>query len=249
MNIKNIKTGIALDCSTEFLSVGVYNNGRSGIFSVETPMHHSEMLISQMECILEKMNIDKNDLDFCVCPRGPGSFTGLRLAFSALKAVSLVNSCPLYSFDTLEPWLLCVDFFKGCTIAAIDAKQEKFYAKIRRGNDVLLETRDLTPVQIKGFLDSEEQVLITGPDAFKLKEALESLNPGGSFYATGFSAGTAVEALLKLGLKAAEKGEEPLGETDGPVYVRRSEAEDALVNKGITPATEKIDKNPEAYLG
>ena len=249
MNLKDIKTGIALDCSTDFLSVGVYNNGRTGTFSVEAPMHHSEMLIAQMDCLLEKMNIGKNDLDFCVCPRGPGSFTGLRLAFSALKAVSLVNSCPLYSFDTLEPWLLCVDFFQGCTIAAIDAKQEKFYVKIRRGKDMLFETRDLTPAQINGLLDPEEQVLITGPDAFKLKENLENLNPGGKFYATGFSAGTAVEAMLRLGLKAAERGDTPLEDTDGPVYIRRSEAEDALVSKGITPATEKIDKNPEAYLG
>lgn len=249
MNLNNVKTGIALDCSTDFLSVSVYNNGRIGNFSVETPMHHSEMLIDQIDITLEKMNIGKNDLDFCVCPRGPGSFTGLRLAFSALKAVSLVNSCPLYSFDTLDPWLLCVDFFQGCTIAAIDAKQEKFYVKIRRGKDLLFETRDLTPGQIGDLLDPEEQVLITGPDALKLKEILENMNPGGTFFATEFSAGTAAEALLKMGLCAAEKGDKPMGETDGPVYIRRSEAEDALVSKGITPATEKIDKNPEAYLG
>lgn len=248
MSTKNIKTGLALDCSTDFISVSAINNCKIGTFSLETPMHHSEKLITLIDTVMDMMNIDKNDLDFCVCPKGPGSFTGLRLAFSALKAVSLVNNCPLYSFDTLDSWLSAVNFAENCTIAAIDAKQNKFYVKIRRGRDFVTETKDLTPDEIISYIDREEKVLITGPDGEKLKQILENHIPAGNFYVTKFTPVTAVEELLKMGLKAAEQGDLPVGETEGPVYIRRSEAEEALVNKGVTPATETIDKNPEAYL-
>ncbi len=62
---------------------------------------HSELIIPRILELCERCNIDLKDLDLLVCTNGPpGSFTGLRIAMSTLKGISLATGKPLVSVPT-----------------------------------------------------------------------------------------------------------------------------------------------------
>ncbi len=63
---------------------------------------HSERFLELLEETLKPNNISINDIDKYFTIHGPGSFTGLRIAFSSLKAFSMVTQMPIYTVNGAE---------------------------------------------------------------------------------------------------------------------------------------------------
>jgi tRNA threonylcarbamoyl adenosine modification protein YeaZ len=61
--------------------------------------HHTEHLIPSLSEALDKAHLTFTDLSRFITVSGPGSFTGLRIALSSLKAFAMVSQCPV---DTLS---------------------------------------------------------------------------------------------------------------------------------------------------
>ena len=66
---------------------------------------HSDTLLPVMEELLVRHNISLNDLDNICVITGPGSFTGLRIGLSTVKAFNKVLKCKFFAlsvFDVLK---------------------------------------------------------------------------------------------------------------------------------------------------
>ena len=62
----------------------------------------AEMLIPLIEECLKQANIWYQDLDLIAFTNGPGSFTGIRVGYSCVKALQIATSSPIVAVNSLE---------------------------------------------------------------------------------------------------------------------------------------------------
>src|SRR5262249_55345736 len=67
---------------------------------------HSELFIPTLEKMLKNQNLSVSGIDRYLAPLGPGSFTGLRIAFASLKAFFMVRPVPVETLNGAECRLL-----------------------------------------------------------------------------------------------------------------------------------------------
>lgn len=63
---------------------------------------HSEELIECLDRLLSEARIELKSLSRLITNSGPGSFTGLRVGYAALKGISTVHNIPIESLDGSE---------------------------------------------------------------------------------------------------------------------------------------------------
>ena len=208
---------LSLDTSNPVLSLSLRTNNSYEERKIIGNFSHSENLLGEIKSMTKRAGIELKDFELLICTKGPGSFTGLRVGMAGLKGISLASSAPLVSVPTLSVIDESVkSLWKGPVLSVIDAKKKKFYFRLRKGEDVI-ET-----------LKSLKDVLITGPDAalFASKLSSEDLD----ITVDSEAPRCLSYALEKLGKeKYATDGPDDIGE--GPVYIRRSDAEEMLLAK------------------
>jgi len=96
----------ALDLSSPKGSFCVFENASRPhlIFEKDLPgsFTHSETLLDEMRSVLLHHGIAISDVSIWVTSSGPGSFTGLRIAYATLKAFALATSKPIVTVEGPE---------------------------------------------------------------------------------------------------------------------------------------------------
>lgn len=134
---------LALETATESCSVAVYN-GTSLISRSEiAPRRHGELLLPMCEDVLAEAGISRRQLDAIAVGRGPGAFTGVRLAISAAQGLALALDIPVIAVSSLAALALDAAMSQGAIIdrsngnnapagnailAVIDARMGEIYA-------------------------------------------------------------------------------------------------------------------------
>ncbi|MBV9075000.1 MAG: tRNA (adenosine(37)-N6)-threonylcarbamoyltransferase complex dimerization subunit type 1 TsaB [Acidobacteria bacterium] len=99
-----------------------------GTFSAE--------LIPQIAQLLRKHALDVRDLGGLVAVTGPGSFTGLRVGLTAVKALAEVVKAPIAAVTSLEVLLAAAESagrIVGRIVAILDAGRGEVYASFQNG--------------------------------------------------------------------------------------------------------------------
>ena len=92
---------LAIDTSTDLASVAIavhdniYSEEQSGL------RQHAQLLLPMIEGILLRAGLTFSQLDAIAFGRGPGSFTGLRIACSVAKGLAYAHDLPLYPVSSL----------------------------------------------------------------------------------------------------------------------------------------------------
>lgn len=220
--------GLAVDLSVSELTVSAKNEDLSVSAQFNIGMRQSETLLPAIEYVMERVGIKKDDLDYLAIAKGPGSFTGLRLSFAALKAIQLAAGIPLYGISSLDIYAWQYRELPYVIVPAIDARKDKFYAKALTNGTEALAEGDYEPSALAEKLRTlTGDILLCGPDASLLKHQLPPLMSGRTVLSIDFHQNPA-KALFEIaeGMISAQKP--PLNEYDGPEYIRASEAEEKL---------------------
>lgn len=124
---------LAIETSTELASVALAVGGE--IFSDEQDClrQHAHRLLPMIDRLLAKAAINTSQLDGIVFGRGPGSFTGLRIACSVAKGIACAHQLPLFPVSTLAA--IAYDIYhahpavcqKHQVLALIDARMHQVY--------------------------------------------------------------------------------------------------------------------------
>jgi tRNA threonylcarbamoyladenosine biosynthesis protein TsaB len=220
---------LAIDTSSAAMSVSAENDGCFCTLCINAGMKQSEKLIPAIEYVLGEAGITPAELDLCGVSEGPGSFTGLRLGYSAVKALSLYSGCPVYAIPTLSAWAYSYRQWPGIVIPAIDAKKKRFYADLFRQGESITGPIDTEPSNLLAYIDVEESVLLTGPDAELLQEELLLLEPLLRISVFERKQEPVSSYLLEEAkLRFVQKDKyQPITDYDGPLYIRKSEAEES----------------------
>jgi len=226
---------LAVDTSATELTLAVSAGNRFEENSIKPQgMKHSEIIMPRIFDILRDAGLEVRDLDLLVCTRGPGSFTGLRIGMAAMKGLSFGLSKPIASVSTLEYHARTVQHFDGAVVSAVDARKNKFYVSAFRCFEGtctrLMDDTDGTVKDLATALGGYEKVLVVGPDKYVFAQMLFEEYPDKVFVTECEDTVSPGLALIKLGLEKYEKeGPDDIGQ--GPVYLRKSDAEIALEEK------------------
>lgn len=221
---------LVLDCAVSKLSIAVKTDTKFISTTYDIGMRQSEILVPSIDEILKKSEITAADLNYTALTIGPGSFTGLRLGISALKAIELAYNVPIYGISSLKVYEYPYSDVNMPIISCIDANKDKFYAHISEAKTELLEDGDWEVSTIIDTVKSFEKVLICGPDAEKLADIIKEQNKNIEILLPKVQAQT-TESLVKLTEELISNGQPTLKDFDGPVYLRASEAEIKLNEK------------------
>ena len=138
---------LILDSATKTLYVALLkdNNVLKEIY-LEGRNDHAKNIVLKVEEILNDNNIKAFDLDDIIVGIGPGSYTGVRMAVTVCKMLSVFGNKNLYSVSTLK---LMASGYKGNVLARIDA---------RRGNSfgMILNTNNDEYILNEGMYDTNE---------------------------------------------------------------------------------------------
>jgi len=215
---------LALDCAVTRISIAVKTDSKFISSTYDIGMRQSEILIPSIDDLMKKAELLPSDLDASVLTIGPGSFTGLRLGISALKAIELAYNVPVYGVSSLEAYAFPYKDFNCPILSCIDANKDKFYARLSADNQLILKDDDYEFNVITEAIKNFSEILICGPDAAKLYEKCREIYKETDFRIPAVGSQSA-EALIKIAEKLIEEKAEPLRDYDGPVYLRASEAE------------------------
>ena len=133
---------LAIETSSPVLSVAIKKSGgRSRQAMVRGYMKHAENLLPVIDRLLKKERLKIRDIDAFLIGRGPGSFTGLRIGFATLKGLLAIRPKPCYGASSLDliaggitPLLkpgLRSEIGSNLTVC-VDAKRGKLYARSYR---------------------------------------------------------------------------------------------------------------------
>ncbi|MEW5814148.1 MAG: tRNA (adenosine(37)-N6)-threonylcarbamoyltransferase complex dimerization subunit type 1 TsaB [Spirochaetota bacterium] len=218
---------LAIDTSTEILSVALSAGDRVYEATRNIGLKHSEILMPLIDSLIREAGIEPKALNLVICAKGPGSFTGLRIGMATAKGIAAGAESHIVSVPTLDVIAYGLTFYDGIVVPVIDAKKKCYYTAFYMGGERITKYLDVDCHAIMNMLQPYEKVLLTGPHAPGLyKELPEAckyvLDP---CHKTGRSV-----HLLELGIRQYEtSGPDVSG--DGPLYVRRSEAEISLLDK------------------
>ena len=197
---------LAVDTSGEHLTVAyISDDNVVSEFYENISLRHSITLMPTIEKVLNKAGVLVSDIDVFASVLGPGSFTGIRIGVSTMKALSYANDkkvLPLTSFD-----VLAYNKQNGKNLAVIDARRDNFYVQGYEGNSVVLSPRFI----------SKEEVL-------KLREFNVLSSTDTTFVKGNCNLEKGLINAVKCNIDKATFDRETLV----PLYVRKSQAEEGL---------------------
>jgi tRNA threonylcarbamoyladenosine biosynthesis protein TsaB len=116
---------LAFDTSTEYCSVALWNDGTVVGRSELAGQKHSEILIGMLGAVLAQAGLKLAQLEGIAYGKGPGSFTGVRIACGAAQGLAFGADLPVAGICTLEA--LAEASCKTRVIAALDARMGEIY--------------------------------------------------------------------------------------------------------------------------
>jgi len=120
---------LGLDTTTEACSAALRCQGRTYRRYLETARGHSAELLGMVESLLAEAGIRPDDLNLIAFCRGPGSFTGLRIAAGVAQGIAFARDLPLVPVSTLAAVAQRAVRELGAerVLTAVDARMEEVY--------------------------------------------------------------------------------------------------------------------------
>lgn len=214
-------TILALDTSTEACSVALLHEGGTTERFEALPRGHAKHVLGMLQELLNEAGLKVTDLDAVAFCRGPGSFTGVRIACSVVQGVAFGADVPVVPVSTLAALAQGALRQHGAehVVAAIDARMSQVYLgeyqavdglMLLLGEEVVATPDSLAPVETEAW-----HGVGTGWGAYG-----EALRARLGAPRAAFDALPRALDCLPLAAAALERGEAVSAEDALPVYLR-----------------------------
>jgi tRNA threonylcarbamoyladenosine biosynthesis protein TsaB len=154
---------LACELSGPAVSVALWQNGHLIAETLRNVgLIHSVTFMPMVAELLQKNGFTPADVTHYAVTTGPGSYTGIRIGISAVKAMAYAAKKPVLGFSTLEvlawPYRNCA---RTLVCPMIDARNSRAYAAAwLQSNELLREANQ----PVAAFCESVEKLLRTGED-------------------------------------------------------------------------------------
>ena len=126
---------LALDTSTEYLSLALLIDGETLVRETHAVQRHSELTLPMLDVLLAEAGVSLGSLDGLAFGQGPGSFTGIRVACGIAQGLAFGADLPVVGIPTLLA--LAAQSEQPRVIACLDARMSQVYHAVyqRSGDD------------------------------------------------------------------------------------------------------------------
>jgi len=126
---------LSIDTTADICSIALVLESKHFVFHELRPREHAKILLPEIEMLLQLAGIRADALDLIVFGRGPGSFTGVRIATGVAQGLGLAAQCPLAPISTLQSlaWSAAQLGHRDIWVA-LDARMSEVYFAAYRVN-------------------------------------------------------------------------------------------------------------------
>lgn len=118
---------LAIDTATERCSVAVRVGGAWFERSVDTPRGHADIVLSMTDEVLRESGARLADLDAIAFGRGPGAFTGVRIAIGVVQGLAYGAELPVVGISNLAAVAEQVRREGEAVLVCMDARMNEVY--------------------------------------------------------------------------------------------------------------------------
>ena len=214
---------LTIDTSSEVCSVALLEDDKLiDKNELDNGKTHSETLMVLIDELLKRNNVDIKDINLFGCDVGPGSFTGIRIGVSTIKAMAEVLNVKIASVTSLEVLARNVQDRK-IIASIIDARNDQVYLGIFDENYKKMEDYLADDIHVAiEHLKKYENVTFVGNGAINFKELIKENVKGAEFIENNKQS---AEMLGYLTYKKHLENDLEDADTIIPIYLRKSQAE------------------------
>ena len=159
---------LLLDSSNIYLTVALAKDGKlvDSIF-YNAWQRQSELMVTEIDNILKRNQVDKKDLDSIVVGIGPGSYTGVRIGVTIAKTIAYALKIKVYAKSSLS--LLVNE--DNPTICLFNARSGRSYFAVYQNDKVVEKDTVLTNEEVLDYIEKHPDYKICGDTAQIGKES------------------------------------------------------------------------------
>ena len=232
---------LAVDTSSKNCSVAIVEvdeNKNYNIIAFENSddeKTHSQKLMPIVDKVFKEHNLTLKDMDLLACCVGPGSFTGIRIGIATMKAFADVTNIKTVSVTSLESLSYNIEE-DGIIIPIIDCKNNNVYSAIfsKENNTYKQIGKNISDnidnaIRLYKANVENKNITFVGDGSILYKDLLTSRLSNKLIFSNKNT-----QSSISLAKCAYDKYLEGLyGDSNNlsPLYLRKSQAERALVEK------------------
>ncbi len=118
---------LAIDTATEACSAALLHNDRIIRRYQVAPRQHTALILEMVDSLLAEAGLTLRDMDALAFGRGPGAFTGVRIAAGVIQGLAYGADLPVIPVSTLAALAQGVAAEHTHIISAIDARMGEIY--------------------------------------------------------------------------------------------------------------------------
>jgi tRNA threonylcarbamoyladenosine biosynthesis protein TsaB len=119
---------LAIETATEACSAALWVDGVLTTRHEVAPREHTRLILPMMDALLAEAGLRLSDLDALAFGRGPGAFTGVRIAAAVIQGAAFAADLPVVPVSTLAALAQQgLDAGSPRVLAALDARMDEVY--------------------------------------------------------------------------------------------------------------------------
>lgn len=222
---------LGMDSSGLVASVAVVENDiLVAEYTVNHRKTHSQTLLPMLDEIVRMIELDLDSIDAIAVAAGPGSFTGLRIGASTVKALGMALDKPVISVPTCHGLAYNLWGTDKLVCPILDARRNQVYTGVYEFLDGELEV--IKDQDAMGIDELVEYLNQTGRDVIFVGDGIpvygafirDSLKSHFEFAPAGFNRQRA-SSVAAFGLQLYREGIYEYADDHKPIYLRKSQAE------------------------
>ncbi len=218
---------LAIDTATEVCSAALLNGEALRVDYVETARDHSRLILKMLDALLANAGLAPQQLDGLAFGRGPGSFTGVRIAAGVTQGIALAVDCPVWPVSNLAA--IAQRCYRESAVknvlAAIDARMgEVYWGAYQCNENGLMQAcidESVSAPQHIALPITQDNCIWTGAGTGWCRHEALLLEATGQLNLSGFSHQLPhAQDILALARTDLEQGRGLAPESAQPVYLR-----------------------------
>ncbi|MFW6381025.1 MAG: tRNA (adenosine(37)-N6)-threonylcarbamoyltransferase complex dimerization subunit type 1 TsaB, partial [Bacillota bacterium] len=183
---------LGIDTSTEICALGLLVEGEMlAEINLKLDRRHSERLMPNLVHLFQESGLEIKEIEGMAVTIGPGSFTGLRIGLSTVKAMAQYLQVPVRGVSTLEVLAQGCTGCQGLLVPVLDARRQRVYTALFRSKHSRPQMSSLRRIWKDQALPVSELI-----------GQLERLDDSRTIYVTGNGIASYGEMFVESGLNA-----------------------------------------------